>query len=136
MSSDKTKALLEAQKGAEAAAVQDAVSWADVIVLATPGSNNAEGIIAGGAALGPGVASKVIIDATNPLTSYPGLEVRWGGDGTSGGEVLSNSLPNSKVYKAFNTIGAENMDKVSSPRIAYRVAESKLRRLTICHLMT
>jgi hypothetical protein len=32
--------------------------------------------------LGPAVAGKVIIDATNPLTPYPNLEVLW--DGTSG----------------------------------------------------
>jgi hypothetical protein len=32
--------------------------------------------------LGPAVAGKVVIDATNPLTPYPGLEVLW--DGTSG----------------------------------------------------
>jgi predicted dinucleotide-binding enzyme len=33
--------------------------------------------------LGPDVAGKVVIDATNPLSPYPGLEVLW--NGTSGG---------------------------------------------------
>jgi hypothetical protein len=33
-------------------------------------------------ALGPAVAGKAVVDATNPLSPYPGLEVLW--DGTSG----------------------------------------------------
>ena len=89
---------------------------------------------------------KVLLDATNPLTPFPGLEVgttrnndhrlrlrasskfvhrphkwpvrevslnaalplvqvRWGHK-KSGGEVIAEALPETAVFKAFNTIGA------------------------------
>lgn len=41
------------------------------------------------AALGPGVAGKVVVDATNPLTGFPGLEVLW--DGTSGVQAVPDA---------------------------------------------
>ena len=51
----------------------------------------------------------MILDATNPLSAYPNLDIRW--DGTpSAGEELQEELPNAYIMKAFNTIGAEHMD--------------------------
>jgi hypothetical protein len=35
------------------------------------------------------VKSKVLIDATNPLTPYPGLEVFWNGNTSGGGACLT-----------------------------------------------
>jgi predicted dinucleotide-binding enzyme len=97
--------------------------------------------------LGPGIANKVVVDATNPLSGFPELEVLWNGtSGTgvvlpcrprasaavfdsqhaydtvtackqqcclravmcravTGGELLSAALPDSFVFKAFNTLG-------------------------------
>ena len=54
--------------------------------------------------LGPGIKGKIVVDATNPLAGYPALAVRWG-EPLSGGEVLAAALPDSFVFKAFNTIG-------------------------------
>jgi hypothetical protein len=49
--------------------------------------------------------NKVLIDATNPFSSFPdGLQARWE-QGTRGGEYIQSLLPNTKVYKAFNTLG-------------------------------
>ena len=50
-----------------------------------------------------------MIDATNPLSAYPALEIRDWSLGNSAGEVFAAALPKSYVYKAFNTIGAEHM---------------------------
>ncbi|GLC35776.1 hypothetical protein PLESTB_000493000 [Pleodorina starrii] len=87
--------------------VPEAVKASDVVILAVPGSNDDAGIQAIASSLGADVKGKVLIDATNPLTPYPGLEVRW--TGKSGGEVLADALPDTHVFKAFNTIGTNHM---------------------------
>ncbi|KAG5178099.1 hypothetical protein JKP88DRAFT_169397, partial [Tribonema minus] len=66
-----------------------------------------EGIVKLAESLGD-VTGKPIIDVTNPLSDYPQMEVRWK-QGTSAAEVLQSALPNAIVYKAFNTLGVENM---------------------------
>lgn len=107
---DKTKAALaEAKKDfLTVLPLADAIAAADVLILATPGAHTDEGIEALAKSLGD-VKDKIILDATNPLTEFAdGLQVRWT-QGTSGGEVLQKCLPDSKVYKCFNTIGREWM---------------------------
>ncbi|KAG2499286.1 hypothetical protein HYH03_002864 [Edaphochlamys debaryana] len=89
--------------------VADAIKNTDVIIVAVPSVHDDAGIkTVADSLLGPNAAGKVIIDTTNPLNSYPNLEVRWR-EGTSAGEVLAAALPNSVVYKAFNTVGVEHM---------------------------
>ncbi|PNH05802.1 Metalloreductase STEAP3 [Tetrabaena socialis] len=109
-------AQLSTLKNTSVASVSDAIKASDVIILATPGSNDDAGIKSTAASLGPGIAGKVLIDATNPLTSWPGLEVRWTA-GTSGGEVLAAVLPDTIVYKAFNTIGVNQMSHADGSAI-------------------
>lgn len=96
--------------------VQDAVRASDVIILAIPGAHSDEAIQKIVETLGPDVGGKVLIDATNPLTHYPQLEVRWD-KSLSGGEALAAALPNTAVYKAFNTIGAHHMDHADGSHI-------------------
>lgn len=96
--------LTELRVEAMAAALQTA----NVIVLATPGIADDEGIKAFAQSLGD-MSGKVVIDATNPVGPFQeGLNVRWGKT-TSGGEVLAEALPTAKVYKTFNTVGVEHM---------------------------
>ncbi|EFJ41953.1 hypothetical protein VOLCADRAFT_107469 [Volvox carteri f. nagariensis] len=71
------------------------------------GAHSDAGIKAIASDLGADIKGKVLIDATNPLSPYPGLEVRW--TGKSAGELLAEELPDTFVYKAFNTIGANLM---------------------------
>ena len=77
----------------------DAADTADTIILAVPYEAAADVIAAAG-----GLAGKIIIDITNPLTAdYSGLTI---GHSTSAAEEIQKSAPSAKVVKAFNTIFA------------------------------
>jgi len=107
-SDSKHKHLSRDQPRATFASVQDAIHWADAVILAIPGSIHDEDIKNTAASLCPAIKGKVLLDATNGLSNYPQLEIRWN-QNTSAGEVLAEALPETHVYKAFNTIGAEHM---------------------------
>jgi len=77
----------------------EAANTADTIVLAVPYEAAADVIAAAG-----GLAGKIVIDITNPLTAdYSGLTI---GHSTSAAEEIQKSAPSAKVVKAFNTIFA------------------------------
>src|SRR5437588_4544812 len=80
---------------------------ADVIVLAVPWT----GIEATVQALG-GLAGKVVIDATNPLTANLDLAL---GFSDSAGETVARLAKGARVGEAFNTTGANNMANSSYP---------------------
>jgi 8-hydroxy-5-deazaflavin:NADPH oxidoreductase len=82
-----------------AASIKDAAGKAGVVVLAVPFSAAAEVISTAG-----GLAGKVMVDITNPLTAdYMGLTI---GHATSAAEEIQKLAPKAKVVKAFNTIFA------------------------------
>ena len=94
--------LTAAGKGARAASVKDAVTGAEVVVLATPWSA-AEAALKEAGDLG----GKVVVDATNPLkTDRSGLAI---GHSTSAAEQVAGWAAGARVVKAFNTIGAAHM---------------------------
>lgn len=105
--SPKTLASIEQLPGAKAMSIPDAVSWSNVVILAIPGMRTQEAYDALASSLGSGIEGKVVLDATNPLSAFPALEVLY--ENTSGGEMCAKALPSSFVFKAFNTIGAEHM---------------------------
>jgi 8-hydroxy-5-deazaflavin:NADPH oxidoreductase len=86
-----------AAAGARAAANNaDAVNGAEIVVLALPHAAVAE--VAN--ELGPALAGKVVVDASNPLnTTFTDLVTV----GTSSAEDLQRQLPDASVIKAFNT---------------------------------
>jgi NADPH-dependent F420 reductase len=99
----KVQALLTATgKRARAASVKDAVTGAEVVVLATPWSATEAAIRDAGELRG-----KVVVDATNPLKAdLSGLAI---GHSTSAAEQVAGWAPGARVVKAFNTIGAAQM---------------------------
>ena len=80
--------------GAPVKAVGDALSGADVVLLAVPGGAVADVVAADGAAL----AGKVVIDAVNRI-GEPNVNCR--------AEVAA-AAPAARYVRAFNTLGWEN----------------------------
>jgi predicted dinucleotide-binding enzyme len=79
---------------------------AEVILLAIPWQGVEQAIKSLGS-----LAGKIVIDATNPLTAELDLAI---GHNDSAGETVARLAHGARVVKAFNTTGAENMDKASA----------------------
>jgi len=89
--------------GNDATAIQQAASWADVVLLAVPFSAIDDVITTAGETLN----GKTIVDVTNALDAEMNLAL---GYSTSGAEELQRKLPEARVVKAFNTVFAQHMD--------------------------
>jgi 8-hydroxy-5-deazaflavin:NADPH oxidoreductase len=90
--------------GREPAAVRDAGTWADVIILAVPFGELENAV----RELGDGYHGKPLVDVSNALDKNMQLAL---GFTTSGAEELQKKARDAKVVKAFNTIFAQHMDK-------------------------
>lgn len=85
--------------GAVGGGVADAAQLADIVVLAVPYGAVADVIRQAG-----GLAGKVVVDITNPISAdYKELVV---GHTTSAAEEIQKLAPQAQVVKAFNTIFA------------------------------
>ncbi len=89
--------MVAEQTGAKAAASnRAAVEGADLVVLAVPYTALVDLLDD----VGPALAGKIVVDATNPLKADgSGLAV----EGTSGAEQIQARLPQARVVKAFNS---------------------------------
>jgi 8-hydroxy-5-deazaflavin:NADPH oxidoreductase len=101
---------------ATATSVEDAITGADVVVLATWLAQSRE--------LLPGIAklleNKVVIDPSNPIGFEDGQMIRTLPAGESSGSVIAGLLPASAHYvKAFGTLGAGDLASAANrePRI-------------------
>jgi 8-hydroxy-5-deazaflavin:NADPH oxidoreductase len=82
--------------------VKDAVSFADVVVLATPWPAAEAAIRSAGS-----LSGKIVVDCINPLK--PDLSGLALGHTDSAAEQIARWAPGAKVVKAFNQTGADNM---------------------------
>lgn len=87
----------------------DAALFGELIVLATAWSGTENAIWLADPKL---MAGKIVIDATNPLAVAPGSAPKLAlGFTDSGGEQVQRWIPDGKVVKCFNTVGAALMYK-------------------------
>jgi 8-hydroxy-5-deazaflavin:NADPH oxidoreductase len=83
----------------------EAVDAADIVVIATPWSSTEAAV----KSLGSSLASKIVIDCTNPLgIGADGLQLVLGFE-TSAAEQIASWAPGAFVFKTLNTTGSDNM---------------------------
>ena len=106
---DKLKAwVTKAGRHASAGTPEETARFAEVAVLATAWSGTESTLKLAGAAAT--LAGKLVMDVTNPLITEAGKMPRLAlGHTDSGGEQVQRWLPQSKVVKAFNSVGHAHM---------------------------
>ena len=102
----KTRAALEAVRGARAASFAEASAGASIAVLAVPWSGMEAVIFTAGP---DNLAGKIVIDPSNPLDFSGDVPTMALGASDSAGELVQRLLPRSKVVKAFNIVTATHM---------------------------
>ena len=106
-----------ARTGATASTSAEAAWQGDVVVLALPWTVAESAVKALGDLKG-----KIIIDSMNPLAMKDGVLGLERGFTTSGGETVASWLPDSRVVKTFNQVGAEMMmagDRFGTPPVMF-----------------
>lgn len=95
---------LAAETGAEALLPEIAAAQADIIILAIPWRAVQEMI----STLGD-IGEAIVVDCINPLAMIDGQLALAVGHGTSAGEMIADWLPEARVVKTLNQVGAEIM---------------------------
>ena len=96
--------LLARIPNANVCTTSEAAEWANVIVMAVPGT----AVVVAAAALG-NLDDKIVVDCTNPLRWDEGPVWTPPPEG-SNAAALATRLPGAHIVKAFNTFGAELHD--------------------------
>ena len=124
-------------KAASSGTFADAVAFGDIIVLATLGEANESALRMAGV---ENFAGKVLIDTTNPLDFSKGFPPNlFLGRDDSGGEAVQRVVPEARVVKAFNSVGAPHMfrpDLPGGPPTMFIAGDDAAAKATVGALLT
>lgn len=101
---DEATRALAAATGSMVATPYDAAANAEIVILALPWAAAEPAVRALGSLVG-----KVVVDCMNPLGMVDGKLGLVLGHTTSGGEIVQGWLPDARVVKTLNQVGAEMM---------------------------
>jgi predicted dinucleotide-binding enzyme len=122
---ESTKAAADAVGAVAATSNASAASEADVTILAVPYVGAGQAVAE---EIGPAVAGRIVIDATNPIKAdYSGLATNV----RSGAEELQASLGGANVIKAFNTIFAANQAQPTAGMDGYVAGDDAKAKATV-----
>lgn len=134
MFSDRDPALAQAQatrvKGTRAGSGEEAVAFADVVLIAIPFGAWPAVAKQYGAAL----KGKIVMDPTNPNAQRDGELAKTALTKPSTGEMIAEFLPGVKLIRAFNTSSYANFAKEANrpaPKMGIPVAASDAATLAI-----
>lgn len=92
-----TELVAELGEHAQAASVDEAASFGDVVLVAIPFGRYAELPAAA-------IAGRIVVDATNYYAGRDGNIAELDDDRTTSSELIAAHIPDAKVIKAFNTM--------------------------------
>lgn len=116
--------------GNDKAAVREAASWGELVLLAVP-FGAIDDVVKN---VGDAVKGKTVVDVTNALDANSNLAI---GFTTSGAEELQKKLAGARVVKAFNTVFAQHMDSGrlgDKPLTAFVAADDDGAKETVLEL--
>jgi len=123
-----------ARTASKAAPPADAAQEGDVVVLALPGSVAENAVRSLGDLKG-----KIVIDCMNPLAMKDGVLGLERGYTTSGLETVASWLPDAKVVKTFNQVGAEMMtagNRFKTRPVMFLAGEDGAAKATVGQLVS
>lgn len=125
---------LAAATGAHVATPAEAAASAELVILALPWSA-AEAAVR---ALRP-LAGKIVVDCMNPLGMVDGALGLVLGHTSSGGELVQSWLPEARVVKTLNQVGAEIMaDNASLPHrpVMFMAGDDPAAKAAVARVLT
>lgn len=124
---------LAKQTGSSLATPAEAAAKSELIILALPWAVAEDAIKALG-----NLSDKIVIDCMNPLGMVNGALGLTIGHTTSAGEMVQSWLPNAKVVKTLNQVGAEmmaNNSKLSLRPVMFMAGNDEASKISVGQIL-
>ena len=124
---------LAKQTGSSLASPAEAAAKSELIILALPWATAKDAIKSLG-----NLSDKIVIDCMNPLGMVNGALGLAIGHTTSAGEMVQSWLPNAKVVKTLNQVGAEmmaNNSKLSLRPVMFMAGNDEASKISVGQIL-